>query len=51
MREGWEAVIGMEVHAQLATRSKMFCASCSDIPYFTPSNRARLDEHSAGAMM
>jgi len=28
MREGWEAVIGMEIHAQLATRSKMFC-DCS----------------------
>ncbi|MEJ7624568.1 MAG: Asp-tRNA(Asn)/Glu-tRNA(Gln) amidotransferase subunit GatB [Pyrinomonadaceae bacterium] len=25
MREGWEAVIGMEVHAQLATASKIFC--------------------------
>src|SRR2546423_1819089 len=26
MKEGWEAVIGMEVHAQLATASKIFCA-------------------------
>lgn len=25
MKEGWEAVIGMEVHAQLATDSKIFC--------------------------
>lgn len=25
MKEGWEAVIGMEIHAQLATRSKIFC--------------------------
>ena len=26
MKEGWEAVIGMEIHAQLATESKIFCA-------------------------
>jgi aspartyl-tRNA(Asn)/glutamyl-tRNA(Gln) amidotransferase subunit B len=26
MKQGWEAVIGMEVHAQLATASKIFCA-------------------------
>jgi len=28
--EVWEAVIGMEVHAQLATRSKMFCDCSAD---------------------
>ncbi|HEX4949319.1 MAG TPA: Asp-tRNA(Asn)/Glu-tRNA(Gln) amidotransferase GatCAB subunit B, partial [Blastocatellia bacterium] len=28
MKEGWEAVIGLEVHAQLSTESKIFCA-CS----------------------
>jgi len=26
MKEGWEAVIGMEVHAQLATVTKIFCS-------------------------
>lgn len=26
MKEGWEAIIGMEVHAQLATETKIFCA-------------------------
>ena len=25
MKEGWEAVIGMEIHAQLATSTKIFC--------------------------
>src|SRR6187397_498545 len=25
MKDGWEAVIGMEVHAQLATATKIFC--------------------------
>ncbi len=25
MKEGWEAIIGMEVHAQLATETKIFC--------------------------
>ncbi len=28
MKEGWEAVIGMEIHAQLATDTKIFC-SCA----------------------
>lgn len=26
MKEGWEAIIGMEIHAQLATNTKIFCA-------------------------
>ncbi|MEB3298434.1 MAG: Asp-tRNA(Asn)/Glu-tRNA(Gln) amidotransferase subunit GatB [Candidatus Sericytochromatia bacterium] len=26
MKAGWEAVIGLEVHAELATRTKIFCA-------------------------
>src|SRR5688500_15530467 len=25
MKPGWEAVIGMEIHAQLATAAKIFC--------------------------
>ncbi len=26
MKKGWEAIIGMEIHAQLATQTKIFCA-------------------------
>lgn len=26
MKEGWEVIIGMEIHAQLATETKIFCA-------------------------
>ena len=29
-RTSWEAVIGLEVHAQLRTRSKIFCACAVD---------------------
>src|SRR4029079_4071683 len=25
MKEGWETIIGMEIHAQLATATKIFC--------------------------
>src|SRR5215211_7280703 len=28
MKEGWEAVIGLEIHAKLSTESKIFCG-CS----------------------
>jgi aspartyl-tRNA(Asn)/glutamyl-tRNA(Gln) amidotransferase subunit B len=38
MREGWEAVIGMEVHAQLATRSKMFCGCSADYLAAAPNS-------------
>ncbi|MBO0708131.1 MAG: Asp-tRNA(Asn)/Glu-tRNA(Gln) amidotransferase subunit GatB, partial [Candidatus Dormibacteraeota bacterium] len=37
MRADWEAVIGMEVHAQVATRSKMFCRCSSDYLAFPPN--------------
>jgi aspartyl-tRNA(Asn)/glutamyl-tRNA(Gln) amidotransferase subunit B len=31
MKEGWEAVIGMEIHAQLATATKIFCSCPIDV--------------------
>lgn len=37
MRSEWEAVIGMEVHAQVATRSKMFCGCSSDYLSYPPN--------------
>ena len=37
MSEKYEAVIGLEIHIQLKTRSKMFCSSPND-PFFSPEN-------------
>ena len=30
MKNGWEAIIGMEIHAQLATETKIFCACAAE---------------------
>ncbi|HVE58328.1 MAG TPA: Asp-tRNA(Asn)/Glu-tRNA(Gln) amidotransferase subunit GatB [Pyrinomonadaceae bacterium] len=30
MKEGWEVVIGMEIHAQLATETKIFCGCAAN---------------------
>ena len=30
MKPGYEAVIGLEIHVQLLTKSKMFCACCNE---------------------
>jgi aspartyl-tRNA(Asn)/glutamyl-tRNA(Gln) amidotransferase subunit B len=38
IRAEWEAVIGMEVHAQLATRSKMFCDCSADYLAAAPNS-------------
>lgn len=38
MREGWEAVIGLEVHAQLNTQSKIFCACSTEFGQEPNSN-------------
>ncbi len=35
----WEAIIGLEVHAQLLTRSKMFCGCPSDYQSSDPNTR------------
>jgi aspartyl-tRNA(Asn)/glutamyl-tRNA(Gln) amidotransferase subunit B len=37
--DAWEAVIGMEVHAQLATASKMFCGCSADYLGAPPNAR------------
>src|SRR5688572_26675469 len=31
MKDGWEAIIGMEVHAQLATATKIFCGCAVEV--------------------
>ena len=36
--DGWEAVIGLEIHVQLSTRSKMFCR-CPNEPGGEPNTR------------
>src|SRR5215212_6601215 len=38
MKNGWEAVIGMEVHAQLATETKIFCACATSFGQEPNSN-------------
>ena len=35
----YETVIGLEVHVQLQTRSKMFCACPADYQYAPPNSR------------
>ncbi|HLF04419.1 MAG TPA: hypothetical protein VI855_04315, partial [Dehalococcoidia bacterium] len=36
---GYETVIGLEVHVQLQTRSKMFCACGADYQTAPPNSR------------
>ena len=36
IREGWEAVIGLEIHVQLSTRTKMFCGC--EVTFGEPPN-------------
>lgn len=38
MKEGWEAIIGMEIHAQLATETKIFCACATSFGHEPNSN-------------
>lgn len=38
MKNGWEAVIGMEIHAQLATATKIFCACATSFGHEPNSN-------------
>jgi aspartyl-tRNA(Asn)/glutamyl-tRNA(Gln) amidotransferase subunit B len=36
MKDGWEAVIGLEIHVQLSTRTKMFCGC--EVTFGEPPN-------------
>ena len=38
MKSGWEPVIGLEVHAQLLTQSKLFCSCSTDFGKSPNSN-------------
>jgi aspartyl-tRNA(Asn)/glutamyl-tRNA(Gln) amidotransferase subunit B len=38
MKEGWEVVIGMEIHAQLATETKIFCGCATSFGHEPNSN-------------
>lgn len=38
MKNGWEAIIGLEIHAQLATRTKIFCACPTSFGHDPNSN-------------
>ncbi|HLM01767.1 MAG TPA: Asp-tRNA(Asn)/Glu-tRNA(Gln) amidotransferase subunit GatB [Pyrinomonadaceae bacterium] len=38
MKNGWEAVIGMEIHAQLATETKIFCACATSFGHEPNAN-------------
>jgi aspartyl-tRNA(Asn)/glutamyl-tRNA(Gln) amidotransferase subunit B len=38
MKNGWEAIIGMEVHAQLSTKTKIFCACATSFGHEPNSN-------------
>lgn len=38
MKEGWEVIIGMEVHAQLATETKIFCGCATSFGHDPNTN-------------
>lgn len=38
MKNGWEAIIGLEIHAQLATKTKIFCACPTSFGHDPNSN-------------
>ena len=38
MKNGWEVIIGMEIHAQLATETKIFCGCATSFGHEANSN-------------